>query len=387
MRVVFSAHGAFGHVLPMIGLATALQEAGHEVLFATGASLCATVSSLGLKAVPAGMSDETLVAEARRRWPESDHQPPSSWAPRMFTAIAAPIMLDDLRPIVESFHPDLVVREEGEHAAPVAATAAKIPWITHGWGSPLPTPSGAAHTAERVAPLWRAAGLAPPTDDQLYGEAALDPCPASLYGSTGPPRPVIPVRVTARRSSGVPTNSSQSGRRLAYVGFGTVPLYRDHPGLIESVTKVLLSHALDAVVTTPDAHLAARLTRLDPDHVEVRPWVQLPELLERCEIVVTHGGAGTVLAALAAGVPLLLLPRGAPSQERMSSACMNRGAAEVITDPADLDRALHSLTTEDRYRRAAREVADEIAATPGPDEIVSTLEELAGAGRSGRTVA
>jgi Glycosyltransferase family 28 N-terminal domain len=117
MRVLFSAHGAFGHVLPMIGLASALQDAGHEVRFATGEPLCAAVSSLGLKAIPAGMSDDTLVAEARGRWPETEHQPPGRWAPRMFTEIAAPSMLGDLERIIDSFRPDLVVREEGEHAA------------------------------------------------------------------------------------------------------------------------------------------------------------------------------------------------------------------------------------------------------------------------------
>jgi UDP:flavonoid glycosyltransferase YjiC (YdhE family) len=384
MRVLFSAHGAFGHVLPMIGLADALQDAGHEVRFATGEPLCATVSSFGLAAVPAGMSNDTLVAEAHRRWPETEHQPPGAWAPRMFTEIAAPSMLGDLRRITDSFRPDLLVREEGEHAGPIAAAASAIPWVTHGWGSPLPDPETVERLANAVAPVWRAAGLVPPSDSRLYGRGAIDPCPASLYGERSPRCPVTRVRATAPRPTSRHTSLPRSVGRVAYVGFGTVPLYRDHPELIETVTRAVLANAFDAVVTTPDAKLAARLTALGSDRVRVEPWVSLPDLLRGCALVVSHGGAGTVLAALAAGVPLLLLPRGAPSQARMSTACERRGVAHVIGDPKDLDAALDhavaALATDDRYTAAARDVAEEIAAMPGPDQIVSALEQLTGAG-------
>lgn len=138
------------------------------------------------------------------------------------------------------------------------------------------------------------------------------------------------------------------------------------------MVKALLAHSLDPVVTTGDAELACRLTALDPERVHVEHWVSLPDLLPACDLVVAHGGAGTVLAALTAGVPLVLLPRGATSHIRTSNACRTRGAAHVIgTDPiahADLDHALSSLITVARYRTAARELAAEIVSTPGPHQ-------------------
>jgi UDP:flavonoid glycosyltransferase YjiC (YdhE family) len=381
MRVLFSAHGAFGHVLPMIGLGRALQAAGHEVLFATSGPLDETVRSLGLQAIPAGMNADAAVAEARRRWPQTQDQAPGDWAPRMFSEIAAPRMLSDLLPIVESFRPDLVVREEGEHAGPVAAAAAGIAWITHGWGSPLPNTVALGQLAEGLAALWCKAGSSARSGNELYGRGVLDPCPASLYGQAGPPRPVTRVRPSLPRADARTFRPPTSDRRLAYVGFGTVPMYRDRPELIETVTSALLSYPLDAIITTPDTELASKLAALAPGRVHTKQWVSLPDLFEACDLVVSHGGAGTALAALASGVPLLLLPLGAPSQGRMGDACMKRGVAPVITDQtysrAAIDEALASLTTDDRYRVAARELAEEIKATPGPEQLVSHLEALA----------
>jgi UDP:flavonoid glycosyltransferase YjiC (YdhE family) len=62
----------------------------------------------------------------------------------------------------------------------------------------------------------------------------------------------------------------------------------------------------------------------------------------------------------------------------MSHACHARGVARVIdTEPVsttDLDDALRSVTADPRYRSAAREVAGEIAATSGPDQIAQLLQ-------------
>ncbi len=383
MRVLFSAHGAYGHVLPIVGLAQALQDGGHEVRVATGEQLCPVVASLGLPAVAAGMSDVAMVTEARRRWPESEHEPPVNWAAGMFTDIAAPAMAADLAHVIASWHPDVVVREEGEYGAPVAAAATGTSWITHGWGSPLPSAAELDGLVRRVAPLWRAAGLPAPHVEGLYGAAVFDPCPPSLYGADRPVVATPPIRPTPPRLPGADAAERPQSGPLAYVGFGTVPFYRDQPELIAAAVEALLGAGFAALVTTPDAELARRLRSLDPGRVQVENWVSLPRVLVSCELVVSHGGAGTVLAALGAGVPLLLLPGGSPSQSRMSHACARRGAARLV-NPGDvertvLDTALTDLTV-DGFRAAAQELAAEIAGMPRAEEAVRFLEGLVDGG-------
>jgi UDP:flavonoid glycosyltransferase YjiC (YdhE family) len=382
VRVLFSSHGAYGHVLPLTGLATALRHAGHEVRVAVGPALCPAVESLGLQTVAAGMSDDALVAEARRRWPETEHQLPANWAPRMFTDIAAPAMADDLLDIISTSRLDLIVREEGEYGAAVAAAAAGISWITHGWGSPLPPKSQLERVAKSLTPLWRTHDLDPPRDaEQLYGAAVLDPCPPSLYEHpcagdlVNPIRPV-PADLAADHAGGEPPQP------LAYIGFGTVPLYRNHPQLLKTAVEAVLAAGLNAVVTTSELELATELRELDGDRMLVREWVSLPSLLGSCRLVVSHGGAGTVLAGLTNGLPLLLLPRGAPSQLRMSAACARRGAARVVEPEhatrREIDDAIWALINDNALAKAARDVAAEIAHLPHPTDAVRFIETMDG---------
>lgn len=379
MRALFTAHGAHGHIFPVVAVARALVRLGHDVTVATSRDRCATVAALGLAAVPAGLDDASLVAQTRRRWPETEHDPPSSWAARMFTDIAAAAMAADLNAIVASQRPDVIIREEGEHAGPVVAAAAEIPWVTHGWGSPRPPRDALDSVASAVAPLWQAAGLQVPAGADLDGIAVLDPCPPSLYPPDAPSR-ANPIRPQAPALDACDRLPAASQRPLAYVGFGTVALYQDRPQLITAAVRAVLARGLDAVVSTPDPVLTARLTALAPDRVHVQRWLSLPAVLARCSLAVCHGGAGTVLAALAAGIPLLLLPQGAPSQVRMSNACARRGVARVIDsqapDTVTLHEGLEQLTTDARLKTAACEVAAEIRAMPCADAAATAIEAL-----------
>jgi predicted RNA-binding Zn ribbon-like protein len=137
MRVLVSAVPAVGHVVPLLGLAQALQLAGHDVRFATNKESHRLVSSAGLRSLEAGMSLVEMRDERHRRWPETDRQPPSEWATRMWAQIMAPSTLHDLLAIVADWRPDVIVHDEGDYAGPVAAARAGIPWVTQGWGSPL----------------------------------------------------------------------------------------------------------------------------------------------------------------------------------------------------------------------------------------------------------
>jgi UDP:flavonoid glycosyltransferase YjiC (YdhE family) len=378
VRILFSAHGAYGHVLPLIALARALQDSGHEVRVAVGRRICSVVESLGLASVAAGIDDGELGAEARRRWPETTRQPPAKWAIRMFTDIAAPAMADDLVDLIRAWPPDLIVREEGEYAAPIVAQRYGVRWITHGWGSPLPPHEQLERLPQLLAPLARRHGLEPPPDaTQLYGGAVLDPCPPSLYVEPPAvvPRPVRPIPHELAADGSEPVEVPPGP--LAYIGFGTVPRYRDQTELLAAAAQAVLSVGLGAVITTSDAAGAARLRALDPTRIRVTDWVSLPRLLPACSLVISHGGAGTALAALAHGIPQLLLPGGAPSQLRTSRACAARGLARAIEPDAAtltaITEAVGDLMASSAYGDAAREVADEIASLPHPSQTARHL--------------
>ncbi|MDQ4098768.1 MAG: hypothetical protein M3144_12995, partial [Actinomycetota bacterium] len=229
MRVLFAAHGAYGHVMPLFGVARSLVENGHDVVVATSSKFCPVVAAVGLQPYPAGMDDGALVAEARRRWPETASLPAAAWTPRMFCEIAAPAIAADLGPLLDRWRADVVVREEGEYGSAVASAARGVPWVTHGWGSPVQDEDSLAEVGRLVSPMWEQVGLEVPAGAGLYGAAIFDPCPPSLYVQAPALTNRHVVRSTPRAEIGEPGPVSGARRRHAYVGFGTVPLFRDDP--------------------------------------------------------------------------------------------------------------------------------------------------------------
>jgi UDP:flavonoid glycosyltransferase YjiC (YdhE family) len=108
------------------------------------------------------------------------------------------------------------------------------------------------------------------------------------------------------------------------------------------------------------------------------------DVLPHAAAFVTHGGAGTTLAALAAGVPMALLPISAdqPINARLvarlgAGLALEGGPAQA---PA-LGGLVRALLDEDGPRAAARRIAGEIAALPPIAAAVDVIEGRATAGR------
>jgi UDP:flavonoid glycosyltransferase YjiC (YdhE family) len=102
-------------------------------------------------------------------------------------------------------------------------------------------------------------------------------------------------------------------------------------------------------------------------------------LRRRCAAVVSHGGSGTVLGALAHGLPSVLLPMGA-DQPWNAARCEQLGVALVLgalrATPAEVREAVSTVLDDPSYRAAAERVRDEIRALPGPEHAVRLLERL-----------
>jgi UDP:flavonoid glycosyltransferase YjiC (YdhE family) len=114
-----------------------------------------------------------------------------------------------------------------------------------------------------------------------------------------------------------------------------------------------------------------------PDVVAVE-YLPLGPVLERAALVVCHAGAGTTLAALSLGVPLLLLPQGA-DQFHIAECVERAGAGHRL----DLDRCGEQVRTalvDPGLRRGARLIQREIAAMPDVVAAASALEHLSSLG-------
>jgi UDP:flavonoid glycosyltransferase YjiC (YdhE family) len=372
VRVLVSAVPAVGHVVPLLDLAQAMQSAGHEVRFATNAECHHLVAAAGLRPVDAGMGSVAMRDERRRRWPETDRQPASQWATRMWAQIMAPSTLQDLLPIVAEWQPHVLVHDEGDYAGPVAAVKSGIPWVTHAWGSPLRPTGELIELEELVSPLWTTSGLNVPASGGLYRHALVNPCPRFLQSDLPGVSVAWPVR---------PMTFDQESEPLiadAYVGFGTVPTFANALSELTAAVRSCTDRGMRVVVTAPSQDLREKLAAIDHHLVEARDFVNLGTLLPACEIAITHAGAGTVLASLGAGVPMVLVPRGTPSQIRMARACVTAGVGRSCIDELAIEATVNQVLSNPAIATEAQNAASYIATMPAATAVVARVEALVG---------
>jgi UDP:flavonoid glycosyltransferase YjiC (YdhE family) len=95
--------------------------------------------------------------------------------------------------------------------------------------------------------------------------------------------------------------------------------------------------------------------------------------------VVSHGGSGTFLAALAHGLPQVLVPQGA-DQFLNAAAAERAGVAIVLRgdqqDPDRIRQAVSIVLEDQGFAARAALVAEEIAAMPSADQVVDRLDDL-----------
>ena len=111
-------------------------------------------------------------------------------------------------------------------------------------------------------------------------------------------------------------------------------------------------------------------------------------LMEQADLVVTHGGHGTVIRALMHRRPMLVIPHGRDQNdnavrvtERLAGLSLSQDAsAAAIAD------AVSRLRTDPRFAKGARALGDRVAAEAEQSPVVAMLESLAnlGAGQQPR---
>jgi UDP:flavonoid glycosyltransferase YjiC (YdhE family) len=384
MRVLVTSSPSLGHVLPVVALARGLAKSGHDVRWATGADGREVVELAGIPCDPCGGTGPGRRAAYFERFPEAKtlapEDLPSHMFPRLFGAVAAPAMLDDLVPIAERFQPHLIVHEVSELAAAIVASMREIPHVSQAFGSPVPA-DRLASAAEFVAPLWQRFGLEVPPYAGVFEHLYLDIYPPSLRFSDDihvrNERPLRPV-IYAPPFADAGTWQPDVVRPRVYVTFGTV--FNEPGPVFRNAVRAAGEYAAQVLVTVGhdgDVHAFDPL----PRSVAVRPFVPQSEVLDWCDVVVSHGGSGTFLGAITAGVPQLCLPQAA-DQFRNAAACERAGVGlSLLPDAADADsigKALHELTHGHAFHDATALLATEIAAMPHPDEVAAELTDLYG---------
>jgi UDP:flavonoid glycosyltransferase YjiC (YdhE family) len=395
MRVLCSTTPMDGVFGPFIPLGGALARAGHEVIVATGANLRARVEENGFEFVEAGLpAMEGVMAAVADE--EVKAAPPGdriSFPAAMFGLVHPQAKLPALRDLIARRPVDLIVHPPVDVSGPLLAAELGLPSACYGFGQPFEPAVLVAMTA-RVRPLWEQAGLEPEPHAGIYRGRYLDPCPPRLRGDGGVPaaQGTYPIRpeIPGHPQAPLPAWAESLGESpVVYVSLGTAPLF-NQPDRFAPLLSGLAGEQIDVVVTVSELHDPTALGEL-PSNVHVERWLPLSPLLPRCDAVLCHAGTGTTLAALVAGLPLVLVPQGADQFDN-ARACRRAGAAKVLmpdeVDPGAVREAVRAVLQDDSAeRRAALEVSAEIATMPSAAQIAEDLPSGAERERTAVSVA
>jgi UDP:flavonoid glycosyltransferase YjiC (YdhE family) len=380
MRILLGCSlGGSGHLLPVASAATALEALGHETLTLVPPSIAQRATAAGLSVA---VGDQPPAEFIDAVWARVRTGPPEAVIGlidrEVFAGRATDSMLAGAQAALDSFAPDLILREPAEFGTATVAHRAGIPQAQVAISQAVIEDRVLSRVGDRLDA--RSPGLVETIRTSPY----LTRFPESLDPS--------PWADTRRFRE--PTTESEpledwwpgDERPLIYLSFGTV-----FGRLPEAA--VAYAAAVDALATLP----ARVLLTLGPDapvpgalraNVHAEPWVPQDAALRQARLVVCHGGSGTVFGALAHGVPLVVCPFFA-DQAANGRLIEAAGAGRVLrSTPPESPDGIATLTRDDTAALAqlsrqvladetaltnARRIAAETAATPTLEAVLGEL--------------
>jgi UDP:flavonoid glycosyltransferase YjiC (YdhE family) len=388
MKVLFTTQPHYGYWHPLVPFARAVMDAGHEVAFATAPGFGPTVEESGFRCFPVGKDeteDEKKARMARLGQIPGTERGAIMWSD-YFAGIWARETLADLLPLAREWQPDLIVREDVEFTGCVAAECLGIPHAV------VQVSSFRPYLFESTGPaldrLRGDAGLPPdPNCEMLHRYLHIYATPLSFHN----PEYSLPPTSHSVFHGGF---DSSSGKELpgwvsslpplptVYATLGTV--MNHNVAILAAILEGLRGESLNLIMTTgvdvdPSSFDAPkRGTGEGQTHIE--RYIPQSLILPYCDLMIVHGGSGTVKDAFRHGLPMVIIPVGA-DQHVNAKQCADLGLARVVAPeertPEAIREAAMEVLQNPTYRENAEKLRDEVRAMPGLDEAVRLFEQLA----------
>jgi MGT family glycosyltransferase len=413
-----------GHINPYMSLALALRDHGHEVAFYTDESLRDVIEGQGFRLFPFVQINPNSWKRIHARESmatnriQSLHVGLRAFQDWLFGTI--PDQVADLQPIISSWQPDALVVEPAMWGpililwettrVPVAILSTLMGCLIPGpeapaWGLGLPPPRNfrmrlLAHGITRATDLL-ALHMRRRVDRlrAIHGLRAMG-CSVTAFTARLPLYLVPSVHELDYNRRDLPESVHYIGPCVwnkpaqmappawldelptdhAWVHITEGTAHYQGPFVLRAAIEGLAHQPVQVIITTGSERDPATLELGSlASNIRVEQWVSHSDLLPRCAAIVTTGGAGTIMAALKVGLPLLIVPTHwdkPDNAQRVVTSGAGLSLSPKQCTPERLRAGVQRLLTEPKFRANARYLAQCLAAAPGPPGAVELLEAL-----------
>jgi UDP:flavonoid glycosyltransferase YjiC (YdhE family) len=382
VRVLFASTRGAGHFNPLVPFIEAALRGGHEVLVAGPPPLAPTVERAGYPFWEGAEPPEHELGPVWARVPTVSHDEANAIVVgEIFGDLNVRAMLPSLSAACEEWRPDVLVREQAEFASAIAAERHGVPHARLAVSMAGLDRMGIELAGPRLEE--HRSGIA----ERIWGSPYLTLVPPSLDNPESA-RPPVTHRFSDPATSGPrPPRATGDSPPLVYVSFGSEAGAMPVAGaLYGAVFEAAADLPARVLLTLGNREADVEALGPAPSNVRVERWVNPAEVLGNADAAVSHGGFGTTMGAVAAGLPLVVVPLfgDQPDNARRVEAA---GAGVAVwpdadappeplrssIDPDALRKAITTVLEDPTYRRVASDLAAEMAALPATDEALETV--------------
>ncbi len=171
---------------------------------------------------------------------------------------------------------------------------------------------------------------------------------------------------------------SDDDRPLVVVSFSTT--FQNQREVMERCMEALAELPVRALVTLGPAMAKAHFS--PAEHVCLESFVPHSQVFPQADLVITHGGHGTLMRALAHELPVLCVPMGRDQHDNAIKVVRSGLGLKVSpkSSPAKIRRAVQRLLTEKAFRKQCVRMGKMIRRDKEQEVALQELEHLAGLG-------
>lgn len=323
---------------------------------------------------------------------------------------AAALAADQLRQVVQEWRPDVIVADVLTLSAALAAELCDVPFITfvpHFWHATdddsVPFGSGWSPPTSWIARRFFrqtrrleqvgleqgrrelnqariAVGLG--EIDRVHGALSRDLVLVGTYPQLEPPRR-WPAHVKV-----VGPVMWEAASDPVDVPTGDAPLVVVAPSTAQDLSHSMLTAAVKGLARLPLRVIAAKNGREPPKPLEPGPnttvvdWAPYGQLFPMADVVLCHGGHGTMMRALSSGAPLVITPS---SGDQYENAARIRWAGVGVAVPPrfvsqrTIAAAVEKVLAEPRYKQRSTVLARWAAGHDAALEAATEIQAFAAA--------